>query len=121
VINNPGLWCAKVAILSLYLRLFGSVKWMRWCCWFGIIFSGLVYWPILPVYIVYQFPYGDEKWDTVLLSKNQHTFVPGLLVGAFNVVSDLYLLLLPLPVIASLKLSLAKRISLGAVFMTGIM
>ena len=43
------------------------------------------------------------------------------LSGVFNTVSDLYILILPLPFIWGLKLTVSRRLRLMAVFSAGIL
>lgn len=41
--------------------------------------------------------------------------------GVVNLVSDLYLILIPLPAVWSLQMPLQKKISVSAMFLTGLM
>ena len=41
--------------------------------------------------------------------------------GAVNVISDLYLIILPLPAVWSLQISFRRKISISAIFLTGMM
>ena len=43
------------------------------------------------------------------------------LSGFFNLVSDLYILIIPLPFIWDLKLTVSRRLRLMAVFSTGVL
>lgn len=123
LISAPTLFSAKSCILCLFLRLLGSVKWMRWSCWFGIVFLALLYGSTTVAYAVIFFPRGEEKWDFSLATKvtRNNCQLNTLLLGLFNVLSDIYLLILPLPIILRMNISRRKKIGLGAVFMTGTM
>jgi len=47
--------------------------------------------------------------------------LPAIVSGTYGVVSDVFLLILPLPIIFGLNLSLRKKIGLYAVFLAGLM
>ncbi|KAI1113916.1 hypothetical protein F5Y14DRAFT_462048 [Nemania sp. NC0429] len=119
-IYGPALWFAKTAILTLYLRLFSIVNWLRWCCYIGIVFLFATYWSLVPVSIVYNFPHGDEKWDVTTTAKSVHSQVAYLVAGAISVISDIYILILPFPILFKLQMSLRRKIGLGMVFSTAI-
>jgi hypothetical protein len=93
---------------------------MRRCSWIGIFLSALFYGSTIPVFAVYSFPHGDEKWDLSLAEKGTKTNIHGIITAAYNVTSDLYLLALPLPIIWNMNMSLRKRVGLCKVFLTGI-
>jgi hypothetical protein len=116
-------WCAKMAIFVLYIRLFGRVKWITWSCWFGIVFSTVLYWTAIVLLSFYNFPHKGDHWDLLLgmkIQNDQNTFVVWLVVGSFNLFLDVFLLVLPMPIVMGLRMSLQKRIGLAAVFLTGI-
>lgn len=115
------MFFAKAAICTLYLRIFKIVQWMTWCAWGALVVLGCIFWAMVPIYAVFSFPYGDEEWNLNLALKTGR--MDGLTIGvsAVNLASDLFLLVIPLPIIMKLNLSLQKRIGLAAVFMTGIM
>lgn len=112
-----------MAIFVLYLRLFGRAKWMKWSCWLGLVFSTILYWTAIVLLSVNNFPRRDEHWDLALgikIQKAQNTFVVWLIMGSFNLFLDIFLLLLPIPIIMGLKMSLQKRIGLAGVFLIGV-
>lgn len=49
------------------------------------------------------------------------TFPLVVMLGVVNVVSDVYLILLPLPAVWSLDLSLRRKVGVSAMFFTGSM
>ncbi|KAF2704336.1 hypothetical protein K504DRAFT_442482 [Pleomassaria siparia CBS 279.74] len=117
---GPSMLCAKMAVFTLYLRLFGTTRWMRWCCWVGIGASILVHGSTIPLCAIYTFPHGDEEWNLLLSLKGTKMGIQSIVAASYNVASDLYLLALPMPVIMSLHLSKKKKYGLVGVFMTGI-
>ena len=115
------MWFAKTAILTMYLRFFNVVVWMTWCCYIGIGFLFCAYWSLVPVSVIYNFPHGGEHWDLAMTLDSTPAQVPYVVMGLISVISDLYILIIPLPILAKLKVSLRKRIGLCLVFMTAIM
>lgn len=117
---GPALWIVKTTIFIMYLRLFGTLHWMRRACWFGIIFFGLIYWSYVPTMAALLFPRGGETWGLVLAMKRERALSGmNFLMALVNVLSDLYALSLPLPAILPLKLSRQKKIGLCALFSLG--
>ncbi|KAI1199745.1 hypothetical protein F5X97DRAFT_341494 [Nemania serpens] len=119
-IYGPALWFAKTAILTLYLRLFSVVNWLRWCCYIGIVFLFATYWSLVPVSIIYNFPHGNEKWDLTTTTKSVNSQVAYLIAGAISVISDIYIFILPFPILFKLQTSLRRKIGLSIVFSTAI-
>ncbi|KAI3338649.1 hypothetical protein F4824DRAFT_509067 [Ustulina deusta] len=119
-IYSPALWFAQAAILTLYLRLFGVIKWLRWCCYIGIAFLFAAYWSLVPVSVVYNFPHGNEKWDLAITEKSVQSQVAYVTAGAIGVISDIYIFLLPFLILLKLQVSLKKKIGLSIVFLVAI-
>jgi hypothetical protein len=115
------MWFAKTAILAVYLRLFSVITWMRWCCWVGIAILFCAYWSLVPVSAVYNFPHGGEHWDLAMSMDSIPAQVPFLVMGVVSVASDLYILILPLPVLLRLHVNWKKKIGLCLVFAAAIM
>lgn len=120
LLYGPAMFFAKAAVCTLYLRIFKTVTWMRYSAWGAIIFLGCTYGSMVPVYAVYSLPYGNEKWDLTLAAKVGKADKMAITTGAINVATDIFMIVLPLPIIMKLNLSLRKRLGLAAVFLTGI-
>ncbi|KAF2029697.1 hypothetical protein EK21DRAFT_112740 [Setomelanomma holmii] len=117
---GPALWIVKTTVFTMYLRLFGSIPWMRRACWAGILFFGLVYWSYVPVQAVLMFPHRGETWGLLIAMKRERpTSALNFLMAVANVLSDLYALILPLPAVLPLKLSRQKKTGLFALFSLG--
>ncbi|KAI0842312.1 hypothetical protein F5Y06DRAFT_257278 [Hypoxylon sp. FL0890] len=119
-IYGPAMWFAKTAILTMYLRLFSVVKWMRWCCYFGIGFLFCAYWSLVPVSVIYNFPHGDEHWDLAMELDSRPAQVPFVVIGLLSVISDLFILVLPFPILLKLQASWKRRLGLCLIFITAI-
>ena len=118
----PAMFFAKAAVCLLYLRIFDMMVWIRYTTRVMLFVLFGAYFSMMPVYILYAFPYGsDEQWDYTLSAKMMNKLsVLAIFAGAFNVATDIILLSLPVPIVMKLSLSLEKRIGLAAVFLAGI-
>ena len=125
-IYGPCLWFIKLALFVLFLELFGSLKWLRYMAIAGMTVTGLFYFATCIAFAVGCAPKGGQQTQLAYLlalaSKEcaeTHVLVP--LTGYVNVFSDIYLILLPLPAVWSLNLPFKKKLSVSAVFLTGLM
>lgn len=112
-------------LFLLYLEIFRPVAWFRFAVFFGIIVTGLSYSVTMIGFIVFCTPHdGHEQLDYFEAFASPeyiraHPIV--ILHGVVNIVSDLYLIILPLPVIWGLNMPKSRKIGLSLGFMTGLM
>ena len=118
VFGGPTTWASKVTILALYGRLFFCKVWLRWSCYLGFIVLTLIYWASPIFASIFCLPRAGHKWDSMVLARCNQTFVMGTVYSSISVATDILLLILPLPVILSLKMAKSQKIALAAVFMT---
>lgn len=119
---GPSQWLCKVAILSLYIRIFWPKTWLRYSAYFIIAVTFGLYWSTIPLTGVYCSPRGDEGWgDLDIMSRCYHTRIMGPLLGAVGVTADLAILILPLPILLRLNVGTGKKTALAAIFLTGIL
>ncbi|KAF2638187.1 hypothetical protein P280DRAFT_405220 [Massarina eburnea CBS 473.64] len=114
--SAPGLLFTKAAILVLYIRLFGSVRWMRWTALIYITFISIIYTAGLIVVTMTEFkntgPPGVRKVQPI----------PGvgmIAIGIFGVLCDIAIFALPLMPIIRLQLNRRKKVGLLLVFLMG--
>lgn len=121
LLYGPVTFCAKLSLFLLYYRLFARHRWMRNLVYLGIGASGASYLATMIVFGYLCLPRRGHGWiETVLSSRCKKQFVvTGYFRGPFNVLSDVYLLLLPLPAVWKLHLPLRKRIGIAGIFLTG--
>ena len=106
----------------LFLKLFGRLRWMRIAVWVGLISTAIFYAASFIVFFVLCGPSGGKDWlEASQTQRCQRSDIFGVIQGAFNVLSDFGLLLLPLPAVWALKLSVSKRLGVCAIFMTGLL
>ena len=117
----PTLWASKAAILALYIRIFGTVTWLRRTCWVWIILMALFYGLNIVAAGAYCVPRTGEVWGGTSFARCSSSAWLYVVVGAFSVLADLVILLLPFPIVLRLHISLVKKCTIGLVFGTGIM
>jgi hypothetical protein len=121
IIYGPTIWLAKTAILTLYLRVFRSVRWLRWSCYAGIAVLFAAYWSMVPICVYFNLPHGDEEWDLSTAIKQSRSELGYVVVTVISVVSDFYILLLPFPVLLRLQMPREKKLGLCLVFFGAVM
>ena len=114
-------WASKAAILSLYIRIFGSINWLRRTCYFWIVFMLLVYCINVIVAGVYCIPRSGEIWGGPSSARCASNTWPHVLIGVFSLLADLFILILPLPIILRLRITRTRKTTLTVVFSTGVM
>lgn len=83
----------------------------------GIAFTGLLYFTNIPLAAVLSAPHMGETWDSVLFSgRPQKQLVWGVVQSALSTVLDLFIFILPIPVILGLNLSPKRKMQILAVF-----
>lgn len=122
MLYGPTVFFAKLSLFLLYLRIFSPDRWTRFLIYFGIGFTFVYYMVTAGILVGLCVPRKGESWPLALLSSRCHkALVMTYVQGIFNIVSDFYILLLPLPVIWKLQLPLRKKIGVCAIFMTGLL
>ncbi len=104
----------------MYLRLFGSDKPFKYATWAVLCFvTGYLGCNIITLIFgctpVSKYWKHDQPGHCINLVKADHAY------GSMNVVSDVLLFLLPLPMIWQLRLTLREKLGLVLIFMSGIM
>ena len=111
--------CAKVSILLLYLRIFKINRGLRWAIYFGIVITITYYTAFMGIAIgsIVKCSGAAQIYNPLCKSYRKPVIVMNVVV---NVVTDVYVLLLPVPCVLKLQLSLNRRIGLLLVFGSGI-
>jgi hypothetical protein len=119
---GPALWASKAAIVALYIRLFAVERWLRITSYITVVVLFLAYWSIIPVASVFCTPKNGGPWDATVLARcGEHLRFEGPFQGAIAIAADIFILCLPLPILWKLNLPTRKKISLGVVFLVGIL
>lgn len=110
---------AKSSILLLYLQLFSVAQRMRIAIWAGLIGMGVIYWAAFPIEIPFMTPSRGQTWQELALSGKPNTIgVWGIVQGPLSVLVDIYIFVLPFPILTRLNLSRRRRLELLFVFAT---
>ncbi|KAF2819133.1 hypothetical protein CC86DRAFT_335890 [Ophiobolus disseminans] len=120
ILIAPTMWAAKSAILALYIRVFGSITWLRRTAYAWIVFMALFYSMNVVVGGVYCIPRKGEVWGGASFARCATNNWPHVVVGVFSCLADLLILILPFPIVARLHVDRRRKIALGVVFGTGI-
>lgn len=116
------LLCTKLSILFLYLRIFKVNKVMKIAIILGMVWSALTYLPFAILTPLKCAPRIGEKWGKVAVRCGDMTNVDFVVVSAvMAVILDVYILVLPLPLVKHLSLSRKRKIGLAAVFLTALL
>ena len=109
----------KVSILLLYHRLFGVNQWFRT----GICVAGaltVMWWIAAFLDSIFQCVPVQAFWDKSIQNpKCQDIRASALGTGIANMILDIMLLIIPLPMIWKLQVSRRIKVSLTGIFMLG--
>ena len=123
ILYSPVAFFIKLTLFLLYIELFSIHRWMRICAYFGIAATAIIYSVSVIVLSVECLPRtGDGQLDWLLaldMPKCLSQDPISLITGCLSILSDFYLLILPLPAVWDLCLPTKKKIGVSAIFLTG--
>ena len=110
----------------MLLEIFGRFKWMRICVWAGLILSGLFGVASVVIEVVActaqkQGKIKPKVWSTPISSTCDENASPSFAMAAVNLADDIFLLILPLSAVWTLRLPIRKKICVSAMFLIGFM
>lgn len=111
----------KVTILLLYIRLFGSRRWLRNTCYASLVPLTLVYWTSPVLAGAYNTPRNGGSWTLEVVLRAETLSILGPIYGAFTLAADILLLGLPLPIVCRLNLEKRRKLGLCTVFVAGVL
>ena len=122
MITGPSIFFAKTSLFLLYYRVFAPKKLIRMFIIIGIIFAFVIYILIfIPLMASLCAPHVGQEWDLMVLKKCRRALAFGVVQATTNLIIDLYILALPIPVVLQLQLPTKKKIGILAIFMTGLL
>ncbi|KAI0153288.1 hypothetical protein GGR57DRAFT_513119 [Xylariaceae sp. FL1272] len=117
----PAYFFSKASILFLYRELFGTLRSTRIAINVGLIACFLIYIPNLALSAVFEAPSAGQSWSSLLTDRKSNKLtIFGLVQSSVTIVLDVYIFVLPTPIIARLNMPMAKRVQLIALFTTGV-
>lgn len=106
----------------MYLQLFRPLKWLRRCVYVGLAAVWAWYVSMCIAQTVITAPPSGHGWvESFATPQYLRTFKLCVPTASFSLASDVYILVLPLIAISHLRLSMAKKIGVAAMFSTGLM
>lgn len=120
---SPVIWLIKLPLFLMFLQIFGALRWLRILTWLGIAITGLFYLSTMVSFPALCTPTtGNTKLDWLEGSRNPRcsNATLGLVQAGANIVSDFYILILPMPAVWSLQVSTRRKIGISAVVLTGL-
>lgn len=113
---------AKSSILLLYLQFFSVDRKTRIAIWIGLISVGVLYWAAFPIEAPFMTPRNGETWQELALSgRPDKMYYWGIVQGPLSVIIDIYIFVVPIPVLLTLNLSSRRRTGLLLVFATALL
>jgi hypothetical protein len=117
---TPALGLIKCSLLIQYYTVFKPLRWLRICVWIGAIISVTFYVAVSITALVLESPWHGEGLIGDILSWHYLEFSKfSIPTGVIGMTLDLYLLILPMPAVLTLKMSLARKLGILIVFTTG--
>lgn len=111
-------------ILLLYLRLFGRNRSVRIACYFAIGAAFAIYITSIPLLAYFCTPrsYYAGSWNSPELFVQCKKLLDWAMVqGSLDVTLNIFIFILPIPVILGLQLDKKKKLGVLAVFCTGLL
>ena len=118
VLYNPAIACVKFSFLLLYRRVFPGRNFHIVLWLIGTIV--FVYSWIIVLTAIFQCRPIQAAWDITITDAKCIKFnVEVVIFAVFNVITDVAILILPIPVLWKLQIPMSKKIQLMGVFLTG--
>lgn len=117
IIGTASTFSIKISILLFYLQLFRVNPCFKYWVYFGILFCAIfaaACWGVSAATLVECS--SPQSSDITLCT---HSIITTLVAAAVNLVTDFYILLLPIGIVARLNIRRGKKIRVMAVFLCG--
>ncbi|KAI2630125.1 hypothetical protein GGS21DRAFT_492237 [Xylaria nigripes] len=120
----------KTALLTMYLRVFAPNALAKLMIWCGIATIVVFYLVVVIINISFCVPISmttpvpdQEEWAKKLKASNcsQPVYNINAATGIFGIISDLYVLCIPVSMVYKLRLPLSRRIGIIGIFLTGLL
>lgn len=127
VIQGPVTWLVKLTLFCLILTVFRPITWLRRLVFIGIGVTAAFYLYSAIYFGIACGPKGGvDRYSYLagMAGKSCHDpygfiQINNIMQGAFNVFSDLYILIIPIPAILKLHLPLRRKVAVLLMFLTG--
>ena len=121
VLYAPLLFFVKLSFLLLYLRVFTTSKRVKWILYATIAFL-FGYCLLLVCGTIWQCSPVAKAWDlTIKHGRCINEFTLTLVCAALNIVTDIMILVIPIPLVLALHLPTKQKIGILTMFLTGVL
>jgi hypothetical protein len=117
------IMCTKIAILLLYVQLFGVRRPFRYLC-FAMMGIVALYCVIFFFIEAFNCNPVEKVWHTLTYKGEFSCFDNSMVefvIGGFNIATDVIILVMPVPIILNLHMDPRRKLGLLVVFSTGIL
>jgi len=112
----------KNTFFILYLSLFKQLRWVRFCAWFGIIATTLIYTTLTICFFIWATPPKHVTWFAHQTSPGvKKAFQASTPYASIGLVIDLYILIIPIIGVSGLQLSPKRKLGVLLIFLSGAM
>lgn len=113
---------SRLPILLLYLRVFGRTKPFRIACYVAMGIAFGAYLTSIPLISYFCTPPIGGDWNSLdVFAKCKRLLNWALIQGSLDVALNVYIFILPLPVVLGLQMPLQKKLGVLAIFLTGLL
>jgi len=116
----PTVMLIKITFFLFFYRVFGTTKKMNYLIHFGI-FSVTVFYVVIFFRSVFLCDPVARSWNPTLPGHCLKLEITPFTTAIFNILSDIYVLVLPIPTILNLNMQTHRKIRLLAVFSMGVL
>lgn len=115
----------RVAFLIFYLRIFKPIRHVRYMVWIGVgvVVTFCIAFVIIDIVACAPWPSEHGDWSAPSLIDRCERIAVDLITAAsyMSVITDLYILIIPMHQLPSLNLSKRRKIGVGMLFLTGLL
>ncbi|EPE32138.1 hypothetical protein GLAREA_12220 [Glarea lozoyensis ATCC 20868] len=116
-----GAILVKLCLLLLYIRMFRPRNVARVLIWAAFAFIPLFYIATVIAFTIFYMPKKGEDWISPRSPSTTHKMNNVTSVqGIVGIVTDFYILLIPLWFVSGLRLPLGRKIGVSAIFLSGL-
>ncbi|KAF1845154.1 uncharacterized protein K460DRAFT_405425 [Cucurbitaria berberidis CBS 394.84] len=121
------VWLVKATLMFFILSAFKPIKWLRSLCWVGIITTFTFYATNFVIQVVSCRPRGGTDRVSFLAGMASRQCAGSdaaiqkmsIATGIFGVISDFYILIIPLPAVAKLQIRKKRKLGVYLIFSSG--
>ena len=119
LVYGPTIFFAKLALFLLFFRVFSCNRPTKYAIYFGTIVSCLFCIAVTLAFGIQCIRGPGKNWlATARSARRTSTTVMNYIQGSFGVASDIYIFILPLPVLWGLHITRSKKLGVSAIFCT---